>query len=55
MTKRTQQERRAAGMDVQASLRGGDIDAEAVAAATEARLGPLGSYVIDFALGDVWS
>ena len=55
MARRTQQERRAAGMEVQASLRGGDIDAEAVAAATEARLGPLGSFVIDFALGDVWT
>ncbi len=52
---RTHSERREAGKDVQNSLRGGGIDTEAVAAATEARLGALGSFVIDFALGDVWS
>lgn len=55
MAKRTHAERREAGKDVQRTLRGGDVDADATAAETEARLGPLGSFVIDFALGDVWS
>ena len=55
MPKKTQAERREAGKDVQSSLRGGGVDAEATAAATEDRLGALGSFVIDFALGDVWS
>ena len=55
MARKTHAERRAAGKDVQGTLRGGGIDADATAAATEARLGPLGSFVIDFALGDVWS
>ncbi len=55
MPKKTHADRRAAGMDVQRTLRGGDIDTAAVAAATEARLGPLGSYVIDFALGEIWT
>ncbi len=55
MPKKTHAARRAAGMDVQRTLRGGDIDGVAVAAATEARLGPLGSFVIDFALGEIWT
>ena len=59
MARKTQAERRAAGKDVQRTLRGGDagvsVDADAIAAATEARLGPLGSFVLDFALGDIWS
>jgi 4-carboxymuconolactone decarboxylase len=55
MAKMTHAERREAGKDVQGTLRGGGIDTEAAAAATEARLGPLGSFVVDFALGDVWS
>lgn len=55
MAKKTQRERREAGKDVQSSLRGGGIDTEATAAATEDRLGPLGSFVVDFALGDVWT
>jgi 4-carboxymuconolactone decarboxylase len=42
-------------MDVQASLAGGGIDTEAAAAAMETRLGPLGSFTVDFALGDVWT
>ena len=54
MAKKTHAERRTQGKDVQSTLRGGGIDADAVVAATEARLGPLGSFVIDFALGDVW-
>ena len=52
---KTHNERRAAGRDVLDSLRGGGIDSEAAAAATEERLGPLGSFVVDFALGDVWT
>ncbi|MFN0089668.1 MAG: carboxymuconolactone decarboxylase family protein [Acidimicrobiales bacterium] len=55
MAKKTHAERRAAGIDVQRTLRGGNVDGEAVAAATEERLGPLGSYVIDFALGEIWT
>ena len=55
MTNNSQQERRAAGKDVINTLRGGTVDTDAAADAMEARLGPLGSYVVDFALGDVWT
>ena len=55
MARRTHTERRDAGQDVLATLRGGGIDTAAAARATEERLGPLGSYVVDFALGDIWS
>jgi 4-carboxymuconolactone decarboxylase len=55
MPKKTHAERRAAGKDVLTTLRGGGIDADAAVAAMEARLGPLGSFVVDFALGDVWT
>ena len=55
MAKKTHGERREAGKDVLSSLRGGGIDAERAAAETEERLGPLGSFVVDFALGDVWT
>jgi 4-carboxymuconolactone decarboxylase len=55
MPKKTHAERRAAGKDVQSTLRGGGIDADATVAATEARLGALGSYVVDFALGEIWT
>lgn len=55
MAKRTQAERRAAGIDVQRTLRGPSVDPEAAAAALEGRLGALGSYVIDFCLGDIWT
>ena len=55
MPKKTHAERREAGKDVQRTLRGGNVDADATVAATEARLGALGSYVIDFALAEVWT
>ncbi len=55
MPKKTHADRRAAGMDVQRTLRGGGIDPVAVAAATEQRLGAIGSFVIDFALGEIWT
>ena len=55
MPRKTHAERRAAGMDVQNTLRGGGIDKEATMAANEARLGALGSFVVDFALGEIWS
>ncbi|MFT5531062.1 MAG: 4-carboxymuconolactone decarboxylase [Candidatus Poriferisodalaceae bacterium] len=55
MPKKTHAERRAAGMGVQNTLGGGDVDTEAAARAMEERLGPLGSFVVDFALGDVWT
>jgi 4-carboxymuconolactone decarboxylase len=55
MPRKTHAERRAAGQDVQNTLRGGGIDTDAAAAEIEARLGPLGSFVVDFALGDIWS
>lgn len=55
MAKKTHSERREAGKDVQNSLGGGSVDTDAAAAAIEARLGPLGSFVVDFALGDVWT
>jgi 4-carboxymuconolactone decarboxylase len=55
MPKKTHAERRAAGQDVQSTLRGGGIDAEAVAAATEARLGPLGTKLVELAHREVWT
>ena len=55
MPRRTYAERRDAGIDVMHTLRGGKVDAAAAAAATEERLGPLGSFVIDFALAEVWT
>ena len=55
MPRRPHSERRASGHDVLSTLRGGTIDGADAAAATEARLGALGSYVVDFALGDVWT
>jgi 4-carboxymuconolactone decarboxylase len=55
MAKKTHSERRESGKDVQNSLGGGSVDTDAAAAAIEARLGPLGSFVVDFALGDVWT
>jgi 4-carboxymuconolactone decarboxylase len=55
MPRKTHAERREAGRDVLRTLRGGDVDTEAAAAAMEERLGALGSFVVDFALGDVWS
>ncbi len=55
MAKKSHHERRQAGKDVLNSLRGGNIDTEAAATATEARLGSLGSFVVDFALGEIWT
>ncbi|MGI9614968.1 MAG: carboxymuconolactone decarboxylase family protein, partial [Acidimicrobiales bacterium] len=55
MAEQTPAARREAGKDVLSSLRGGGVDADAIASATEDRLGPLGSFVVDFALGDVWT
>ncbi|MCC6436363.1 MAG: carboxymuconolactone decarboxylase family protein [Acidimicrobiales bacterium] len=55
MANRTHSERREAGQDVLRTLRGGKVDGATAAAANEARLGALGSYVTDFALGDIWS
>lgn len=55
MAKKSQTERREAGKDVLDTLRGGGIDTEAAAAGMEDRLGALGSFVVDFALGDVWT
>ena len=55
MTDNTQAQRRESGKDVLNTLRGGTVDPAAAADATEARLGPLGSFVVDFALGDVWT
>lgn len=55
MPRRTYAERREAGKDVMNTLRGGKVDAAAVVAATEERLGSLGSFVVDFALAEVWT
>lgn len=55
MARKTHAERRAAGKDVLATLRGGGTDTDAAVADMEARLGPLGSLVVDFALGDLWT
>ncbi len=59
MPRRTHAERRTAGEDVLRTLRRGDegtaADGAAAAAGLEQRLGPLGSFVVDFALGDLWS
>ena len=55
MPRKTHAERREAGKGIQSSLRGGGGDSEATAAETEARLGAIGSFVVDFALGEVWT
>ena len=55
MAKKTHAERRAAGKDALSIFRGAGTDPDQAAAETEARLGPLGSFVVDFAFGDVWS
>ncbi|MGF1598705.1 MAG: carboxymuconolactone decarboxylase family protein [Acidimicrobiales bacterium] len=55
MARKTHAERREAGRGVQNTLGGGNVDTEAAARALEDRLGPLGSFVIDFALGDIWT
>ena len=55
MAKKTHPERRAAGEDVLNTLRGGGINTAEAAAALEDRLGALGSFVVDFGLGDIWT
>jgi 4-carboxymuconolactone decarboxylase len=57
MTKKTGAERRAAGQDVWSTLRGEPRDGgpSKGIAALESSLGALGSFVVDFALGEVWS
>ncbi len=55
MPRMTQAQRREAGQDVLRTLRGGDADGAAAAAELEGRMGALGSYVVDFCLGDVWT
>lgn len=55
MPRRTYAERRAAGEDVLRTLRGGDADGVAAAAGLETRLGALGSFVVDFALAELWT
>ena len=48
-------DRRAAGLDVLRTLRGGAVDPLAAAAAQEDELGALGSFVVDTALGELWT
>jgi 4-carboxymuconolactone decarboxylase len=55
MPRRAHAERRASAHDVLRTLRGGKVDGAAEAAAIEQRLGPVGSYVLDFVMGDIWS
>ncbi|MEL6983869.1 MAG: carboxymuconolactone decarboxylase family protein, partial [Actinomycetota bacterium] len=50
----TQSERRAAGLDVMATLAGTD-DPERAVRAMERRNGALGSFAVDHVLGDLWS
>ena len=54
VSERTHEERRAQGLDVLRTLRGGGDPATA-AKALEEGSGAIGSFVVDFALGDVWS
>ena len=53
MPEPTPEERRQRGLDLLKQLTGGD--AAAIARDLEAELGPLGSYTIDYAIGDIWS
>lgn len=55
MANRTHRDRRLAGEEVLQVMRGGRVDGATAATGVEERLGPLGSYVVDFALGDIWS
>ena len=55
MPRKTHAQRRAAGEDVLATLRGGNIDTAAAAASMETQLGPIGSLVVDFCLSEIWT
>ncbi|MBV1879041.1 MAG: carboxymuconolactone decarboxylase family protein [Pseudomonadales bacterium] len=54
MTKGTHEARRQRGLDVLRTLSGSD-NVEAQAQRLEDTNGPLGSFIVDFALGDIWS
>jgi 4-carboxymuconolactone decarboxylase len=51
----TPEERRARGLDVLRGINPPDTDVDAVALQLEDRLGALGSYTVDYLLGDVWT
>jgi 4-carboxymuconolactone decarboxylase len=53
MASKTHVERRQAGKDVLQTLMGAS-DGDAIAEAMEKRLGPLGSFAVDFVMGDVF-
>ena len=55
MTERSYDERHQSGAQVMAGMRGGEADTERAARSMSRRHGPLGSYAVDYVLGDVWS
>lgn len=54
-TERSYDERHQAALEVLARMRGGDGDAERAAMSMSRRHGRLGSYAVDYVLGDLWS
>lgn len=52
---RTYEERHRAAGEVLTRMRAGQVDTERAAQSMQRRHGPLGSYAVDFVLGDLWS
>lgn len=55
MPRHSHPERRKLALDVLGTMTGGRLEPAAVAAQLESRLGALGSFAIDFVMGDVWA
>jgi 4-carboxymuconolactone decarboxylase len=54
-TNRTHEERRAAAAGVLSRFRAGDVDVERWFASIEGRRGALGSFAVDFVMGELWT
>jgi len=54
-TNRTHEERRAGAAEVLSRFRAGDVDVERAFASMEARRGALGSFAVDFVMGELWT
>ena len=54
-TSRTYEERHRRGQDVLVEMQGGQIDGDRVARSMYRRNGALGSFAVDYVMGDLWS
>jgi 4-carboxymuconolactone decarboxylase len=54
-TSRSYEERHQTAQEVMLRMQGGRVDAERAARAMHRRLGALGSYAVDYVMGDLWS